>query len=154
MILPIIPLLPRAASDAFPRPVRKQFSFWGRAMPRRAVTSLAAVLLGALSGCGTSLNLDGDSRVYGGIVQDFQVVRERLAQAASPSWPGTPGSSPAWNLTVSALALADVPLSLVGDTFTLPFTIPTALEDKDPATSPAQGDSANKPRPAGVSMGW
>jgi uncharacterized protein YceK len=123
-------------------------------MRRRVVTSLAAVMLGALGGCGTSLNLDGDSRVYGGITQDFQVVRERLAQASNPSWPGTPGSSPAWNLTVSALALADVPLSLVGDTFTLPFTIPTALEDKDTSAAPTQGDSAGKSRPAGVSMGW
>ncbi len=120
-------------------------------MSRRALTCLAAVATALLGGCGTSLNLDGDSRIYGGVVGDFQLARERLAQATNPSWPGTPGSSPAWNLTLSALALADVPFSLLGDTLTLPFTVPTALEEKGDPESPSTPD---KPRKGTVSMGW
>jgi uncharacterized protein YceK len=127
-------------------------------MRGRAAACLAAIVLGALSGCGTSLNLDGDSRVYGGVAQDLQTVGERMVQASNPSWPGTPGSSTGWNVTVGALALADVPLSLIGDTLTLPFTIPTALEEKHDQSTAAQenggGDSSAKPRPHGISMGW
>jgi uncharacterized protein YceK len=127
-------------------------------MCRRALTCLAAVAAAGLSGCGTSLNLDGDSRVYGGVVQDFQIAKERLAQAANPSWPGTPGSSPAWNITVSALALVDLPLSLLGDTLTLPFTIPTALEGSDEPdrakTSTDSGGGKGTPSHPLPAMGW
>jgi uncharacterized protein YceK len=130
-------------------------------MRKRAAIFLAAVVFGALSGCGTSLNLDGDSRIYGGVAQDLQVVQERLGEAASPNWPGMPGSSTAWNLAVGSLALADVPLSLLADTLTLPYTIPTALDDrKESATSPSPSNPYNpsppagQSRPAGVSMGW
>jgi uncharacterized protein YceK len=127
-------------------------------MCRRALTCLAAVAAVGLGGCGTSLNLDGDSRIYGGVVKDFQVAKERLAQAADSSGPGTPGSSPGWNLAVSALALADLPLSLLGDTLTLPFTIPTALEERgeqDHANdSRSSGDGKSKPSWQLPSMGW
>jgi uncharacterized protein YceK len=110
----------------------------------------------ALGGCGTSLNLDGDSRVYGGVAADFQMAKERLAQAANPGWAGTSGASPVWNLTVSALAVADVPLSILGDTLTLPYTIPAALEkrdEEDPAVKTVT-ETSGKSRPGGVSCGW
>jgi uncharacterized protein YceK len=124
------------------------------------------VLLAGLGGCGTSLNLDGDSRVFGGVVQDFQEVQERLAQAEDPTWLAAPGSSPTWNRTLAALACADVPLSLVGDTLTLPLTVLTALEEKhDEETSLREGgsktprfhgsgDPAVDSQPVDVSTGW
>ncbi len=118
-------------------------------MCRRALTCLAAAAAVGLGGCGTSLNLDGESRVYGGVVQDFQIAKDRLAQAANSSRPGTPGSSPAWNLTVSALALVDLPLSLLGDTLTLPFTIPTELECMDePDRAKTSTESSGKGTPS------
>ncbi len=133
-------------------------------MRGRVGTCLATVVLCALGGCGTSLNLDGDSRVYGGVAQDLQEARERMAAATSPTWPGTPGAYPGWNAAVGALALADLPLSLIGDTLTLPFTIPTALEEKrdhSSAAAPAdgggaktEGNASGQSRPANVSMGW
>jgi uncharacterized protein YceK len=138
-------------------------------MRRKVATSLAAAVMVALSGCGTSLNLDGDSRIYGGVAQDVQEARERLAQADNPSCPDAPGSSPAWNRTLATLACADVPLSLVGDTLTLPLTFLTEWEERhDPDSSSTKTDSGGAkaanprgtggspghPRPVSVSMGW
>jgi uncharacterized protein YceK len=119
-------------------------------MCRRTITCLAAVAAAALAGCGTTLNLDGEPRIYGGVMQDFQVAKEKLAQVANPSESGKPASSPVWNLTSSALALVDMPLSLLADTLTLPLTIPAALDARDDPDPP---NSPGHPRPADASRG-
>jgi uncharacterized protein YceK len=101
-----------------------------------ALIGLAIVLPSALGGCATSLNLDGDSRVYGGVALDAQKCRDFLGPAP-PARPDKPDkTSPGWRLLSGAYALADLPLSLIADTLTLPITIPTMLEehqDRDPA---------------------
>jgi uncharacterized protein YceK len=108
---------------------------------------LAIALPPALGGCATSLNLDGDSRVYGGVALDARKCREFLAPAP-PQRPDKPDTTaPGWRLLAGVYALADLPLSLIGDTLTLPITIPTALEereDDEPAVRPGplQGGSA------------
>jgi uncharacterized protein YceK len=132
-------------------------------MCRRALTGLAAVAAAALAGCGTTLNLDGESRVYGGVVQDFQIAKDHLAKVGNPGKSGTQDGSACWNLTASALALIDVPLSVVGDTLSLPLTIQTAMDNWDytvPPTPAAKSggpqsatDSSGSPGRSSVSMG-
>jgi uncharacterized protein YceK len=74
-------------------------------------------------GCGTFCNDvwftpgEGGKRVYGGVRVDCQVAREALNEhRASGDFWGT--------LLYSAL---DLPLSAVGDTLSLPYTVPCAL---------------------------
>jgi uncharacterized protein YceK len=105
---------------------------------RKGAACLGLALSFALTGCGTSLNLDGDSRPYGGVCMDAQKVRQGLVQAADPSKAEERDRSPVWNLALSACACVDLPLSVVGDTLTLPVTIATALDeryDQDPAVT-------------------
>jgi uncharacterized protein YceK len=105
-------------------------------MRNQVATCLAIAVVVAVGGCGTSLNLDGDSRVFGGVQMDAQKLQESLAHAsANPRPDGKDKSSPGMNLLEGACALADMPLSLIGDTLTLPITIPTTIEeqyDQDP----------------------
>jgi uncharacterized protein YceK len=69
------------------------------------------------SGCGTVSNTayldpyEGGKRVYGGV----QVAWDKAANSESRS---------TW---VTAAAYADVPLSAIGDTLTLPYTVAVAL---------------------------
>jgi uncharacterized protein YceK len=105
---------------------------------RRQAAGWLAILFVSLSGCGTSLNLDGDSRIYGGVQEDVHKWREnlRLASADRPAQPGQ--MPPQWHMLQAAGALADMPLSLLADTLTLPVTIETAVEeriDKEPAAT-------------------
>jgi uncharacterized protein YceK len=73
------------------------------------------------SGCGTVANTvwfipeEGGKRVYGGVKVDLQVAREALERPV----PGKP--------LAGLWCLIDLPFSLVGDTITLPYTIPYPL---------------------------
>ena len=92
-------------------------------MPSRIL--LWAVCAGAAvsSGCGTVANTayldpyEGGKRVYGGV----QVAWDKAAN---------PESQSTW---VTAAAYADVPLSAIGDTLTLPYTVAVALGWTKPA---------------------
>jgi len=87
-----------------------------------------AVCVGAAlcSGCGTVMNTaylapsEGGERVYGGVRTDWEVAAE-------------PQATPAW---VAAIFLADLPLSLAGDTLTLPYVLALSLT-KDQAAGPS-----------------
>jgi uncharacterized protein YceK len=119
-------------------------------MRRRVATCLAVVLSGILGGCGTSLNLDGDSRIYGGIQLDAQHCSEGLAKAAGNTRQQEPDQTPLWHLAQSAGALVDLPLSLVMDTLTLPITIATTMEernDQEPAASQTVVTIEKPPKP-------
>ena len=84
------------------------------------VVALAATII-AMTGCGTVANTiwlspeEGGQRVYGGVRADW----ESLQDAAS-----TPAGNRQSGILKSAL---DLPLSTIGDTVTLPFTIPCAI---------------------------
>lgn len=97
----------------------------------------AALLLAVLgqTGCGTVANLwlgvegeatayghSWETRIYGGIQNDAHVFREALD--------GNEGIL--YSVLFLIGACIDLPLSLVADTLTLPYTIPCVLSRPDP----------------------
>src|SRR5260370_727692 len=105
-------------------------------MKRRGITLLLLmVALSAATGCGTMMNLDTSSaafgmiptqRVYGGIQSDVELA-DRNFQMASEGG----GEGVARGVVGAYLLLVDLPLSLVGDTLTLPVTIPAAARHEE-----------------------
>jgi uncharacterized protein YceK len=92
-----------------------------------------------LAGCTTIANIDGEKKVYGGMQLNV-IGPYMLAMAANPFHDPDDYKRTDYLLVGSAL-LIDLPFSLVGDTFTLPITIPAAyrrfateLEHTDDAT--------------------
>jgi uncharacterized protein YceK len=119
---------------------------------------LAIVLSCALGGCGTSLNLDGDSRIYGGVRLDAQQWRTGVARAAGAAKPEPEDDPPAWSAIKTTGALLDLPFSLVMDTVTLPVTIATTLEERNDHEPAAREvvvtvEKPAKPREGGSSSG-
>lgn len=92
----------------------------------------SALFLGSAAGCGTVENLahvEQPTRPYGGVAADFAACREIV----SPSQPPPDGYFPGKNLVLPTvkgvcccIRLADVPVSLVTDTLTLPITLSQA----------------------------
>ncbi len=80
-----------------------------------------------LCGCGTMVNLSdkGKGDIYGGVVRDFTEAGRLLEHTPSSS------SGPFLRACDAAVALTsytlDVPFSFIGDTLTLPLTLPAAL---------------------------
>src|SRR4051812_26255035 len=116
-----------------------------RLMPVLALGATALVM----SGCGTIANTvwlfpeEGGQRVYGGVRGDWEIARE-AATNRSESGPNT----------LLWLPIADMPLSAVGDTVTLPVTVPLALwHSVRPATyaRPYSSPSVSVSQPADVS---
>jgi uncharacterized protein YceK len=76
-----------------------------------------------LSGCGTFLNLawftpkEGGEHMYGGVRVDAQTAYRSLFHPEDNPYASTPE-----RLWTAACLTADLPLSLVGDTLTLPWT--------------------------------
>jgi uncharacterized protein YceK len=104
-------------------------------MLRRTVL-LSCVGLATLSGgCGTMLNTtyftpdEGGERIYGGVRLDAEVIEDGYGQR-SP--------------LVIALFLADLPLTVIGDTLSLPYTLALAMRGAKPADAKGtdQGESA------------
>ncbi len=87
------------------------------------------------SGCGTALNMMGDRQIYGGTIADADTVIGTPVSVfrGSDSRPacGIPQLGPIMRIVVGALALADLPLSIVGDTVTLPWTISSTTDLSD-----------------------
>jgi len=90
------------------------------------VRRLALLVLGPLivagSGCGTVCNFfhgesSGPKYVYGGVQMDCQLAAEHLKDR------------PAQGISLVLFALLDLPLSLLGDTLTLPLTLSDQLHD-------------------------
>ena len=107
-------------------------------MRRLSLVLLAGALILAGSGCGTVLNFfNGESRgpehVYGGVQMDCQLAAEHLKDR------------PAQSIPLVLFALLDLPLSLLGDTLTLPIVLSDRLHEltadrpQAPAAGPAPG---------------
>lgn len=112
-----------------------------------ATTSLAMVILiFATSGCGTidnivgagtppadpAVKIDPANVVYGGVKQDAEYAWEQLhPYALAASFSGAPGG-PVMPI-LGLCALIDLPLSAIGDTVTLPVTIPATYERRSRA---------------------
>jgi len=109
---------------------------YDRRMLRRAALLPLALL--SLAGCGTFLNVHraedlpgGERQIYGGVAGSCRGVGNGLRHLTEPD-PITP---PFWrplgrtiDLGLVAACVVDVPLSLVGDTLTLPVTVPAAID--------------------------
>jgi uncharacterized protein YceK len=142
-----------AACNPAGGPVRRLLRLW-----------LTAGAVG-LAGCGTFLNMqeepfrpfwpeDGTPtrRVYGGVVYDAAFGADMLADSFRPGsdFFGPLGLNWGWSvLTV------DLPLSAVGDTLTLPWTVPASLRralaaDATSARGPLPAEAG---RPAAASPG-
>ncbi len=84
------------------------------------------LLLGVLSlaGCGTLGNLSGRDKVYGGTQLDGGAVVEACTEVAHH------GESPALTYPQASVMFVysclDLPLSIMGDTLTLPVTVPVS----------------------------
>jgi uncharacterized protein YceK len=85
---------------------------------------LAAVMLLPLGGCGTALNLaSGDPDNYGGVQRDLKFADDTSAKGGlmSGKSEGVGIDKGRAALPILALYCADVGLSFVGDTLTLPL---------------------------------
>jgi uncharacterized protein YceK len=94
------------------------------------LVGLLLVLLASI-GCGTLYNLDfntcccggrpDSNRIYGGVEAELAFAVRNLREITTPD---TPISTQIFGVTfVSVLTILDLPLSIVGDTVTLPLTI-------------------------------
>jgi uncharacterized protein YceK len=94
-------------------------------MRRRVAVLLVAVLAPAAGGCGTAANtlwlddFEGGQKVYGGVGVDATMFASAVADCDGKG----PALSTAWALFFAA----DMPLSAVADTVTLPYTITATL---------------------------
>jgi uncharacterized protein YceK len=91
------------------------------------VAGIVVVLAVSLSGCGTVCNLaggivhpDSEPRIYGGVVRDLEIIDKAVSGP-----PATESIGDAkFAALILAVAVADPFLSFVGDTLTLPLTVP------------------------------
>ena len=111
-------------------------------MRRLSLVLLPGALILAGSGCGTVLNFfngesGGPEHVYGGVRMDCQVAAEQLKDH--------PGLRPAQGIPLALCALLDLPLSLLGDTLTLPLVLSDRLHEltADRPPAPAAGPAPN-----------
>ena len=96
-----------------------------------------------LAGCGTVMNIakpgPKGSLIYGGVVSDVDCF---LPQTWG-QWKG--GGKVIWGWTFAAI---DLPFTIVGDTLTLPLTIPWAIQawlDEPPTNWSAKGAMPTQP---------
>jgi uncharacterized protein YceK len=109
---------------------------------------LAAIAAASLGGCGTIRNFaHGDPDIYGGVQKDVEFIQTpRTAVGGGVSYPRGP--------FLAALVSADVGLSLVADTLTLPLAIylrqneHTSADEGVPVDGGNSVKSADKATPA------
>jgi uncharacterized protein YceK len=101
-------------------------------MTRRLFVGLVSASAALASGCGTLLNTahyphaSGGEEIYGGVQLDYRVVAQEHQKRSA---------------TTVALALLDMPFSLVGDTLTLPYTVALAMSREGGAEDPNRKDA-------------
>jgi uncharacterized protein YceK len=93
-------------------------------MPRMAGKVVLLVGSLAVTGCGTITNVASRDRIYGGAQIDGVSVWDASKDIVQR------GESPQYTIPQASVMLGfsciDLPLSIVGDTFTLPVTVPTS----------------------------
>jgi uncharacterized protein YceK len=82
-----------------------------------------------LGGCGTMGNVwccckSGEEKVYGGVANDLEALGNGARHICHPE---SPADAAFYALVLPLFFAVDLPLSLVGDTLTLPITIPATL---------------------------
>lgn len=113
-------------------------------MKTRCVWFVAAVLP-FLGGCGTLSNVTDQApavRAYGGVQRDWEVLKMAREDDTGIMWAFVPS------------LVVDLPLSVVGDTLTLPYTASThfrrtlfneRLDFRQEAAAPSENRSAASP---------
>src|SRR5438046_759677 len=103
-------------------------------MARAAIRLAVALSVVWLNGCGTVLNItDNPDRrgAYGGVQTDAKAFGESCSYFCGP---GREEGPPRYIAPIHALlCLVDLPLSIVGDTVTLPLTLlaETGMKEKE-----------------------
>jgi uncharacterized protein YceK len=106
-------------------------------MPRGVLVLLVVVLPSATSGCGTFMNtiwlapFEGGERVYGGVRLDAEAGPKFITDTfLSDKQLGqqTTVQERIWQALGGCVLVMDLPVSFVGDTLTLPWMLPAALE--------------------------
>ena len=82
---------------------------------------LASMTVCSLWGCATAWNIQNEQRIYGGVRREASV----LPYILKDSEPAKPENG--FSTVLSMWAMADLPFSAVGDTLTLPITVPVTL---------------------------
>jgi uncharacterized protein YceK len=117
----------------------------------RILSLISTALFLPCAGCGTILNLTENGpkspvvkdTIYGGIAWDAVFGTNELICAVDP-WVN-PGLE-TWESRVAGVAfamlcLADLPLSAIADTLTLPITVQAAFQRTQPADAKTSGSS-------------
>jgi uncharacterized protein YceK len=121
-----------------------------RKASRMAALGLAVVYL---SGCGTSANLSGgaqgwrNAQIYGGVLTDVKSTQQWVTSNWTnfADWQQDVGT-----IVGVGLISLDVPFSAIGDTLTLPITIPAVLlRDSGPARNGNRGNAVAPPPVSG-----
>src|SRR5262245_41109886 len=95
-------------------------------MRRHSCLLVGCALVLAGAGCGTFNNVvgDGDHLPYGGVRKDGELLRECSSGASDHAKNNADqGVLPLVYNTAAFTAFMDMPLSFVGDTLTLPYTL-------------------------------
>lgn len=91
-------------------------------MPRMAGKMLVFAVILVTSGCGTMGNLSHPDKIYGGTQLDGAAVLDACKEIVAPA--GTPQLTTAQAAVMLTCGCLDLPLSVLGDTATLPITVP------------------------------
>ena len=94
-------------------------------MKSRVITFGLALF--SLTGCGTVSNLENDCSPYGGIAETMTAGKSRLEHIGEGKC-----IPPVYDYAAATYLFAiDLPLSAIGDTLTLPITIPIGIKRAD-----------------------
>jgi hypothetical protein len=114
-------------------------------MARTLVRTFLAIAIAAIAGCGSTLNFYSRGNVYGGIVLDAVAIKYNSDQAVATLHDETKG--PGYKALIASvrtiavvLVAADVPLSWVIDTESLPVTALNVLFRPAQRIAPAGGN--------------
>ncbi len=122
-------------------------------MRRASLAAALGLVAMGLSGCGTAANLSGGAQgfrpmqIYGGVLRDVQSAQHWV----STNWiEGSDWQQDVGTVVGVGLIGLDLPFSAIGDTLTLPITIPAALlRPSGPAANVSRKNAAALP-PADV----
>jgi uncharacterized protein YceK len=98
-------------------------------MTRTGRAAALFLAVGTLGGCGTLANLGGrgweHTRIYGGVLGDVKGAQDWIAD--NPITPEADIQKNVGTVVGVGLVALDVPFSAIGDTLTLPVTVPVAI---------------------------
>jgi uncharacterized protein YceK len=120
-------------------------------MKRASLAAALTLVILILGGCGTIANFGGkgweNTRIYGGVLTDVKSAENWIAYR--PISKESEIQRDVGTVVGTGLIALDVPLSAIGDTLTLPITIPAAIwgtPAADTNVSRKETATASKPK--------